>query len=73
MVDMSNKNRVNEKLDSYGSDLASVLPTHPPGHNKHHLETTYVKDYVHPYPELLGQKSAKAVSYTSLCFTSQFI
>lgn len=55
MVDFENKNRLE------GALLTDALPKHVKGHDKHHLETTYVKDYTHPYPELLGQKSIKTV------------
>lgn len=54
---MENKARLEAFLQT------EALPKHVEGHDKHHLETTYVKDYVHPYPELIGQKSTKAVNH----------
>ncbi|RNA15264.1 hypothetical protein BpHYR1_012983 [Brachionus plicatilis] len=56
MVDMNNKDRLLENFDPN----SSALPKHQPGHNKHHLETTYKKDFLNPNPELEGVKSQKA-------------
>lgn len=55
MIDLENKARLEAMLNT------DVLPQHVVGHDKHHLETTYGKDFIHPYPELLGQKSQKTV------------
>jgi hypothetical protein len=38
------------------------MPTHAEGHDKHHLESTYNKDFINHNPELADQKSQKAVS-----------
>lgn len=56
MIDYENKARLEAWLPT------DALPKHVIGHDKHHLETTYGADYVHPYPELMGEKSEKAVS-----------
>lgn len=61
MVDMLNKDRLNENIAAYQSNYNSCLPTHKKDHDQHHLETTYGKDYVHPHPELLNVKSEKTV------------
>lgn len=39
MIDLENKARLEAWLQS------EPLPKHVVGHDKHHLETTYVKDY----------------------------
>jgi hypothetical protein len=68
MIDIENKSRLEATLDSYGEQRSALssLPRHAKGHDKHHLETTYHADYVHPSPELAGQKSIKAVRVVSL-------
>ncbi len=60
MVDMKNKDRLNDRIDSY-NNIKDSLPSHKEGHNKFHLETTYNKDYTSPFPELQYQKSEKKV------------
>lgn len=57
MVDINNKERLMENLDLN----SNALPKHKSGHNKHHLETTYKKDFTNPNPEFEGLKSQKAV------------
>ena len=57
MVDYENKTRLEAWLKT------DTLPKHVTGHDKHHLETTYGKDFTHPYPELIGKKSEKTVTY----------
>ena len=60
MIDAQNKERLDANLELYGNFNKST-PAHKAGHDKHHLETTYHKDYVHPYPEIMGQKSELTV------------
>jgi hypothetical protein len=43
----------------------SAFSINPNGLAKMNLESTYQKDYVHPYPELLYKKSKKQVSIIS--------
>lgn len=56
MIDEQNKERLEANLEAY-ANLNQATPAHKSGHDKFHSETTYHKDYVHPYPELLNQKS----------------
>ncbi len=60
MIDELNKERLDAQLERYGN-LTTATPSHKAGHDKFHTETTYHKDYVHPYPELLNQKSELTV------------
>lgn len=62
MVDSLNKDRLNAQIDAY-NNLKQALPSHKPDHNKFHLESTYKKDYEHPYPEKMYQKSEKMVNF----------
>ena len=61
MIDELNKQRLEANLEAYGN-LVQSTPSHIKDHDKRHLETTYNKDYYHPYPELLNQKSELTVS-----------
>lgn len=60
MVDMQNKGRLDANLDMYGNLKDSVL-MHQEGHNQHHVETTYNKDYAHPDPEMINHKCPKMI------------
>lgn len=53
MVQMSNKELAKLPIEAYGSKLDNVLPRHTAYHEKQHLETTYVKDYVNHHPEYI--------------------
>jgi hypothetical protein len=59
MIDQHNADRLAANLDNYDS-LKRAIGTHKLGHDQHHLETTYICDYVHPYPEKQNEKSEKA-------------
>ncbi len=61
MVDMQNKGRLDANLASYGN-LKDSLLMHQEGHDKHHLETTYNKDFEHPNPEMINFKDEKMVN-----------
>lgn len=52
MVSMSTFGNVNFKRDTGAPErgFGSVLPQHPPDHNKWYLDTTYEVDYKAPYP-----------------------
>jgi hypothetical protein len=67
MIDGVNKERLDANLEAYGNFLQST-PAHKKDHDKYHVETTYHKDYVHPYPELLNQKSESTVRKKQLNF-----
>lgn len=58
MVDMQNKARLDINLNNYDNLKDSVL-MHQEGYNKHHLETTYNKDFEHPNPEMIDYKDEK--------------
>ena len=67
MIDGVNKERLDASLEAYGNFLQST-PAHKKDHDKYHVETTYHKDYVHPYPELLNQKSESTVRKKTIEF-----
>ena len=59
MVDLQNKNRLDSLLENYGN-VNKSLSQHRLGHDKHHLETTYVADYKHPSPGTVTQAKSDA-------------
>lgn len=64
MIDMQNKGRLDTYLNNYDNLKDSIL-MHQEGHNKHHLETTYNKDFEHPNPEMINYKDEKMVGFHS--------
>lgn len=60
MVDEKNKTRLNQNLDTYGN-LENSINQHKKDHDQQHLETTYNKDFAHPDPVMLHQKSEKMI------------
>jgi hypothetical protein len=62
IIDETNQHRLNVTLGFYPYKK-NLMPTHAEGHDKHHLETTYHKDFTNHNPEFANQKSQKAVSF----------
>jgi hypothetical protein len=56
MINMENKRLANAAIDAYGP---SLLARHTHGHEKRHLESTYVHDYVNQRPELIAQPKSE--------------
>ena len=61
MVNSLNQDRLNATLGFYECNK-NLLPTHATGHDQHHLETTYNKDFINHDQENANKKSQKAVS-----------
>ncbi len=53
---MNNKDLALKPIEKYGGD---VLPRHSKAHEKHHLETTYHKDYVNHNPHMFAQPKSE--------------
>ena len=62
MIDEDNFARLETNLNSNGNLNTSLL-SHKRGHDQHHFETTYNKDFEVPIPEHFGQKGEKAVNF----------
>ena len=61
MIDVNNKIRLDRNMNNYGN-LGDSCLTHNKGHDQHHVETTYTKDFAHPAPEMLNYKDEKMVT-----------
>jgi hypothetical protein len=62
MIDVLNQDRTNLTIGSY-EFTKNLIPGHSFGHDQHHLETTYHKDFINYHPEFINKKSRKAVYF----------